>query len=56
MSGGLPILALKKDDVSKMLAAGTHIGAGNVHFQVRIQRFHLLSFFDHNECILHLWF
>lgn len=34
MSGGLPILALKKDDVSKMLAAGTHIGAGNVHFQM----------------------
>lgn len=34
MSGGLDVLALKKDDVTKMLAAGTHVGAGNCHFQM----------------------
>lgn len=34
MSGGLKVLALQKDDVTKMLAAGTHLGAGNVDFQM----------------------
>jgi len=34
MSGGLKVLALQKDDVTKMLAAGTHLGAGNVNFQM----------------------
>lgn len=34
MSGGLKVLALQKEDVSKMLAAGTHLGAGNVNFQM----------------------
>ena len=34
MSGGLKVLALQKDDVTKMLAAGTHLGAANVNFQV----------------------
>ncbi|XP_011056569.1 PREDICTED: 40S ribosomal protein SA [Acromyrmex echinatior] len=34
MSGGLDVLALKEDDVTKMLAAGTHLGAENVNFQM----------------------
>jgi len=34
MSGGLKVLALQKEDVTKMLAAGTHLGAGNVNFQM----------------------
>ena len=34
MSGGLEALAMKEDDVTKMLAAGTHLGDANVHFQM----------------------
>lgn len=34
MSGGLDILSLKEDDVSKMLAATTHIGTTNCDFQM----------------------
>lgn len=34
MSGGLDILALKEDDVTKMLAATTHLGSDKVNFQM----------------------
>lgn len=34
MSGGLDVLALKDDDVTKMLAATTHAGSENVNFQM----------------------
>jgi len=34
MSGGLDTLALKEDDVTKMLAACTHLGNDNVDFQM----------------------
>lgn len=34
MSGELDILALKEDDVTKMLVATTHIGSENVNFQM----------------------
>ena len=34
MSGGSGRLALKEDDVTKMLAATTHIGSTNVDFQM----------------------
>ncbi|KAF5269567.1 hypothetical protein FQR65_LT18430 [Abscondita terminalis] len=34
MSGGLDVLALKEDDVTKMLAACTHLGTTNVDFQM----------------------
>lgn len=34
MSGGLDILALKEEDVTKMLAATTHVGADKVNFQM----------------------
>ncbi|XP_023022576.1 stubarista 40S ribosomal protein SA [Leptinotarsa decemlineata] len=34
MSGGVDVLALKEDDVTKMLAAGTHLGTANVDFQM----------------------
>ncbi|XP_072030274.1 small ribosomal subunit protein uS2-like [Amphiura filiformis] len=34
MSGGLDILSLKEDDVTKFLACGTHLGANNVDFQM----------------------
>lgn len=34
MSGGLEILALKEDDVTKMLAATTHLGSDKVNFQM----------------------
>lgn len=34
MSGGLDILALKEDDVTKMLAATTHVGSDKVNFQM----------------------
>ncbi|KZC11774.1 40S ribosomal protein SA [Dufourea novaeangliae] len=34
MSGGLDVLSLKEDDVTKMLAAFTHLGAENVNFQM----------------------
>lgn len=34
MSGGLEILSLKEDDVTKMLAATTHLGSENVNFQM----------------------
>lgn len=35
MSGGLDVLALNEEDVTKMLAATTHLGSENVNFQVR---------------------
>ncbi|XP_071444478.1 small ribosomal subunit protein uS2 [Hetaerina americana] len=34
MSGGLEVLSLKEDDVTKMLAASTHVGTENVDFQM----------------------
>lgn len=34
MSGGLDVLSLKEEDVTKFLACGTHIGANNVDFQM----------------------
>jgi len=34
MSGGLDVLSLKEDDVTKMLAACTHLGTNNVDFQM----------------------
>lgn len=34
MSGGLEVLGLREDDVTKMLAAGTHLGTTNVDFQM----------------------
>ena len=34
MSGGIPALALKQDDVSKFLACGTHLGTNNLDFQM----------------------
>jgi len=34
MSGGLPALALKDEDVTKFLASSTHIGATNLDFQM----------------------
>uniref|UniRef100_A0A1W7R9M6 Small ribosomal subunit protein uS2 n=1 Tax=Hadrurus spadix TaxID=141984 RepID=A0A1W7R9M6_9SCOR len=34
MSGGLNVLALKEDDVSKFLASGTHTGSNNLDFQM----------------------
>lgn len=34
MSGDVEALALKEDDVTKMLAAGTHLGSENVNFQM----------------------
>jgi len=34
MSGGLELFSLKEDDVTKMLAAATHIGAENTNFQM----------------------
>ncbi|GBP29716.1 40S ribosomal protein SA [Eumeta japonica] len=34
MSGGLDVLALNEEDVTKMLAATTHLGADNVNFQM----------------------
>ncbi|KAL1494160.1 hypothetical protein ABEB36_009804 [Hypothenemus hampei] len=34
MSGGLEVLSLKEDDVTKMLAASAHLGTNNVDFQM----------------------
>jgi len=34
MSGGIPALALKEEDVTKFLASATHIGATNLDFQM----------------------
>ncbi|CAH1967485.1 unnamed protein product [Acanthoscelides obtectus] len=34
MSGGLEVLSLKEEDVTKMLAAGTHLGTPNVDYQM----------------------
>lgn len=34
MSGGLEVLGLKEEDVTKMLAASTHLGTNNVDFQM----------------------
>lgn len=34
MSGGLDILGLKEEDVTKFLACETHIGAQNVDYQM----------------------
>lgn len=34
MSGGLDVLALKDTDVTKMLAATTHLGSENVNYQM----------------------
>lgn len=34
MSGGLEVLSMKEDDVTKLLAAGTHLGDSNIDFQM----------------------
>lgn len=34
MSGGLDILSLKEEDVTKMLVATTHLGSETVNFQM----------------------
>lgn len=34
MSGGLEVLSLKENDVSKMLAATAHLGSENVNYQM----------------------
>lgn len=34
MSGGIDVLSLKDTDVTKMLAATTHLGAENVNYQM----------------------
>lgn len=34
MSGGLEVLALKEEDVTKFLACNTHQGSTNVDFQM----------------------
>lgn len=34
MSGGIDVLALKEEDVTKMLAASSHIGTDNANFQM----------------------
>lgn len=34
MSGGIPSLQLKDEDVTKLLASATHIGATNLDFQM----------------------
>jgi len=34
MSGGLDVLSLKEEDITKFLACGTHLGATNVDFQM----------------------
>jgi len=34
MSGGIDALQLKEEDVVKLLAAGVHLGASNVDFQM----------------------
>lgn len=34
MSGGLDILSLKEEDVTKMLVATTHLGSENMNFQM----------------------
>lgn len=38
MSGGSDVLTLNEEDVTKMLAATTHLGSENVHFQVSYSR------------------
>jgi len=35
MSGGLEALSLREDDVTKMLAATTHLGSENSDFQMQ---------------------
>lgn len=34
MSGGLDVLALKEEDITKFLACSTHLGSGNVDCQM----------------------
>jgi small subunit ribosomal protein SAe len=34
MSGGLDVLSLREEDVTKMLSAQTHLGAENTNFQM----------------------
>jgi small subunit ribosomal protein SAe len=34
MSGGLDVLNLKEEDVTKMLTACTHVGSDNVDYQM----------------------
>lgn len=34
MSSGLDALSLQEDDVTKLLACGTHLGASNINFQM----------------------
>ena len=34
MSAGLEVLAMKEDDVTKLLAAGSHLGEPNIDYQM----------------------
>jgi len=36
MSGGLDVLALKEDDITKLLASGAHLGSTNTDFQMEM--------------------
>ena len=34
MSGGLDVLAMKEDDITKLLASGAHLGDPNIDYQM----------------------
>lgn len=51
MSGGLDVLTLNEEDVTKMLAATTHLGSENVHFQVI--RIKLSNLFNVYQYVVH---
>lgn len=34
MSGGLSVMALEENDVTRFLAASTHLGSSNMNFQM----------------------
>lgn len=34
MSGGYDVLGLKEDDITKLIAAGAHLGSENVNYQM----------------------
>ena len=48
MWGGLEALSLKKDDVSKMLVATTHLGPENVNFQME-QNVYKRRWYSHHQ-------
>ncbi|XP_022916542.1 small ribosomal subunit protein uS2 [Onthophagus taurus] len=55
MSGGLDVLSLKEDDVTKMLAAGTHLGLTNVNFQMEQYKYKIRSDGVHIINLRHTW-